>query len=177
VVKEAQLREKIRRVSAIPDGMKNFNQWRFELARLDDFLSVYEFKVQTLHEGLDGLNKLTTKAQVRIAENRDKMKILAGVLLKSHFTRIAKELRQNLDNDELLKYEIYAGSGENIRYKMAGGKTGGSSNMSDRKPAGQKWDFEGEYWEDEIGNYRSSLKNNCQNGNVGQAAQPDKRRN
>jgi hypothetical protein len=42
---------------------------------------------------------------------------------------------------------------------MAGGKTVGAK--PNRQPAGQKWEFEGEFWEDEIGHYRSSLKNNC----------------
>jgi hypothetical protein len=163
IVKIAQLKDKIKRVNTIPDGAKNYNAWRFELANLEDFLAVYEFKVDTLKEGLEGLNKMTPVAQKRIADNKDKMKVEAGKILKNHFVKIAKELRQNLDNDELLKYEVYAGSGENLRYKMAGGKTGGTSNMSGRAPAGMHWDFDGEYWEDEIGNYRSSLKNNCQN--------------
>jgi hypothetical protein len=163
VVKAAQLREKIKKAASIPDGMKNYNAWRFEVANVEDFLSVYDFKVETLHEGLDGLNRLIPKAQSRIAENKEKLKAQAGKIIKEHFVKLAKDLRQSLDNDELLKYEVYAGSGENLRYKMAGGKTGGSANMSDRKPAGQHWDFDGEFWEDEIGNYRSSLKNNCQN--------------
>ena len=150
--------------------MKHYNEWRFELANLEDFLNVYEFKVKTLREGLDGLNKMIPKAQERIAENKEKVKGQAGKIIKEHFVKLAKELRQNLDNDELLKYEVYAGSGENLRFKIAGGKTGGSSNMSDRKPAGEHWDFDGEYWEDEIGNYRSSLKNNCQNVAAGPGA-------
>lgn len=163
ILKVAQLREKIRKVATIPDGMKNYNAWRFELANLEDFLTVYDFKVKTLREGLDGLSRLMPHAQGRIAENKEKIKGQAGKILKERFLKIASELKQNLDNDELLKYEVYAGSGENLRYKIAGGKTGGTANLSNRQPAGQHWDFDGEYWEDEIGNYRSSLKNNCQN--------------
>ena len=76
---------------------------------------------------------------------------------------MAKDLHGTLENNELVKYEIYAGSGENIRYQAAGGKVGGNSkNAIARKPSGMNWDFQGEFWEDEIGNYRSSLKNNCQ---------------
>ncbi len=170
ILKVAQLREKIRKASSIPDGMKNYNSWRFELSNNEDFLAVYEFKVKTLREGLDGLNRMMPQAQKRIAENKDKIKDQAGKILKDHFVKIAKELRQNLDNDELLKYEVYAGSGENLRYKIAGGKTADKANMSNRQPAGQHWDFDGEYWEDEIGNYRSSLKNNCQNMAAGPGA-------
>lgn len=163
ILKVAQLREKIRKVASIPDGMRNYNSWRFELSNLEDFLTVYEFKVKTLREGLDGLNKMIPQATARIAANKDKIKDQAGKILKDHFVRLAKDLRQNLDNDELLKYEVYAGSGENLRFKIAGGKTLDKANLSNRQPAGQHWDFDGEYWEDEIGNYRSSLKNNCQN--------------
>ena len=58
--------------------MKNYNAWRFEMANLDDFLSVYDFKVQTLHEGLEGFNRLAPKAQSRIAENKEKLKPPVG---------------------------------------------------------------------------------------------------
>jgi hypothetical protein len=144
--------------------MKNFNAWRFELANNEDFLSIYEFKMKTMKEGLDGLNRLSAKAQVRIADLKTEMKDLAGKALKTHLTKITKELRMALDNDELLKYEIFAGSGENLRYKVAGGKglDPAKQREAERKLAGEKWQFDGEYWEDEIGHYRSTLKNNCQ---------------
>ena len=124
---------------------------------------MYEFKVKTLKEGLDGLAKLSTPAKSRIEERKTAMKEIAGKILREHFVRASKDLRRNLDNDELLKYEIYAGSGENLRYKMAGGKGTPDKKTVERKLAGLHWDFDGEYWEDEIGNYRSSMKNNCQN--------------
>jgi hypothetical protein len=61
-----------------------------------------------------------------------------------------------------LRYEIFSASGENIRFQVAGGK------KENRIPANVipkskslHWNFDGEYWEDEIGHYRSSLTNNC----------------
>jgi hypothetical protein len=66
--------------------------------------------------------------------------------------------------------EIFAGAGENIRYQVAGGETA----PANRVPANVKptkilnWEFDGEYWEDEIGNYRSQAQDNCpQKGKIG----------
>jgi tetratricopeptide (TPR) repeat protein len=164
----ASLKQKIKTASTTPGAMKNFNSWRFELANNEDFLSVYDFKMKTIDEGLAGLSRMAPKAVAHINDVKNKQKSKAGQLLKDNLVKVAKELTKSLENNELLKYEVYAGSGENLRYKIAGGKTGGSANMSNRAPAGQHWDFDGEYWEDEIGNYRSSMKNNCQNVAAGQ---------
>lgn len=97
-------------------------------------------------------------ADTRIANMRGSIeRVLANRLL-----RMKVDLARVLDNNELLRYEVFAGSGENIRYQVAGG------DVAHRVPANVlpkskalHWDFDGEYWEDEIGNYRSSLKNNC----------------
>jgi hypothetical protein len=80
----------------------------------------------------------------------------------NRITKIRTDLSRFMDNNELLRYEVFAASGENIRFQVAGGE------KSNRIPAtaipkskSLQWDFDGEYWEDEIGHYRSSLKNNC----------------
>ncbi len=158
------LNAKIASVAKIPNGAKNLNTWKYELANNKDFLSVYEFKLATMMEGEKGLMDLSKKSVPRLDQMKSTQRSTAGKILKTHYARLIKELKNTFENNELLKYEIYAGSGENLRYKIAGGKTGGPSKMNaNREPAGEKWDFDGEYWEDEIGNYRSSLKNNCQN--------------
>ncbi len=161
VTKVVALQQKIKKASVTPNAMKNFNAWKLELAQNEDFLNVYEFKMATYKEGEDGLKKLAAQAQERIGKLKVTYKESAGKILKSHMTRIVKELKMNFENNEFLKYEVYAGSGENIRYQVAGGKTKGGVKIPDRKVAAQNWEFEGEFWEDEIGNYRSSLKNNC----------------
>ena len=72
------------------------------------------------------------------------------------------DLARILENNELLRYEVFAGSGENIRYQVAGGETSRRIPASVLpKSKALHWDFDGEYWEDEIGHYRSTLKNNC----------------
>src|SRR5690606_8490365 len=64
---------------------------------------------------------------------------------------------------------IFSGSGENIRYVSAGGEVKGTkstrqtASKSHEKGKVFLWDFDGEFWADEIGNYKSSLKDNCPN--------------
>ena len=78
--------------------------------------------------------------------------------------KVEQKLASVLDNNELLRYEVFAGSGENIRYQAAGGETGSEKRVARTvKPESKalQWQFDGEYWEDEIGHYRSSLRDNC----------------
>lgn len=82
--------------------------------------------------------------------------------IANRILKVRTDLSRFMDNNELLRYEVFAASGENIRFQVAGGQ------KENRIPANVipkskslKWDFDGEYWEDEIGHYRSSLKNNC----------------
>ncbi len=100
---------------------------------------------------------------VKLAEQRiASSKVELERVLQKRLTSMKEDLIRILDNNELLRYEVYSGSGENIRFQVAGGE------KSNRVPASVlpkskslQWDFDGEYWEDEIGHYRSSLKNNC----------------
>jgi len=170
ITKIAQIQQKIKKIKNTPSAPRQSEAWRFELTNLEDFLSIYEFKVLTLKESLTGIERLAPVAQERIAKSKNEIRVQAGKILKQNFTQLIRDLKKNLDNNELIKYEIYADSGENIRYQVAGGKVGGPSKLSEsRKPTGMNWDFDGEFWEDEIGNYRSSLKNNCQANSAVQA--------
>lgn len=85
-------------------------------------------------------------------------------VLQKRFKEIGKELTQLIDQNELLRYEVFAGSGEDIRYQAAGGAIDGTSGRlpaTYRPSKSLQWTFDGEIWEDEIGHYRSSLINNC----------------
>ena len=96
-------------------------------------------------------------------------------VLQKRFHEMQKELALVVDQNELLRYEVFAGSGEDIRYQAAGGEIEGTSG---RLPASFKpskslqWTFDGEIWEDEIGHYRSSLINNCPKTERAMKAQP-----
>jgi hypothetical protein len=135
---------------------------------LDD-LNGYFFQVDLYSEAQSALPgyrlEVVGGADTRLASMRTKMeKVLSNRLLG-----MKTDLARYIDNNELLRYEVFAGSGENIRYQVAGGNTGNRVPASViPKSKSLQWDFDGEYWEDEIGHYRSGLKNNCAgtSGNV-----------
>ena len=135
---------------------------------LDD-LNDYFFQIDLYNEAqaaLPGYRKdVIGGADTRLTTMRSSMeKILSTRLL-----RMKTDLARYVDNNELLRYEVFAGSGENIRYQVSGGATANRVAASViPKSKSLQWDFDGEYWEDEIGHYRSGLKNNCAgaNGNV-----------
>jgi tetratricopeptide (TPR) repeat protein len=110
-----------------------------------------------------GFRNLRAVAQKRLNREKNKLRYVAGAKVKDQLRTMRKQIRQILEGNEFLRYEIFAGSGEDIRYQAAGGKT----VATNRIPASVKpqkilnWEFDGEYWEDEIGNYRSTLRNNC----------------
>lgn len=100
-------------------------------------------------------------------EKKTKIKSIQNVVLQNSYQNLEKDLEHWLDQSELLFYEIHNGAGEHLRYQMA------THNNDKRAPASEKlkaikkedrdllWSFDGEIWEDEIGHYRSSLKNVC----------------
>ncbi len=92
-----------------------------------------------------------------------KTKANVELVLAKRLFRMRKDLGMYLENNELLRYEVFAGSGENIRYQASGGKTQGKRIPANVIPKSKelKWDFDGEYWADEVGHYKSSLKSNC----------------
>lgn len=129
-----------------------------ELARLNDaFFSVDLFteakKASTVYQ-----REFIAAADRRRDQIRDRIEFVLDNRLK----KIRADLFRFLDNNELLRYEVFAASGENIRYQVAGGEkaTRIPANVLPKSKSLQ-WDFDGEYWEDEIGHYRSGLKNNC----------------
>ena len=135
---------------------------------LDD-LNDYFFQIDLYNEAKAALPSYRSDviggADQRLAGMRSSMeKILSTRLLK-----MKTELSRYVDNNELLRYEVFSGAGENIRFQVAGGSTANRIPASVLpKSKSLQWDFDGEYWEDEIGHYRSGLKNNCAgaNGNV-----------
>ncbi|MFN7825716.1 MAG: tetratricopeptide repeat protein [Pseudobdellovibrionaceae bacterium] len=91
------------------------------------------------------------------------MRKLAGSALKEKFNAMKTRLVASLDQTDVLQYELYSGAGEHIRYQMAGGEISEKERPELKVEPGKalKWDFKGEIWEDELGHYRSSLKNVC----------------
>lgn len=158
--------DRLRKLMAQARSKKNNRQQVALIDRdLDDTLAKLNsqfFYVDLYTEAKAGMDDYRREviggADNRIADMRGRIeKVLSNRLL-----RMKVELARMLDNNELLRYEVFAGSGENLRYQVAGGETGKRvpANVMPKSKSLQ-WDFDGEYWEDEIGHYRSSLKNNC----------------
>lgn len=157
-----ELRRKIGSIRKNPQMEQNRNMWNAELSKELEVLNDHFFHIDLFNEAksdLAGYKKEMIKgADSRVVGMRTKLeKVLA-----SRMKRMRTDLARILDNNELLRYEVFAGSGENIRYQVAGGEKGNRVPASViPKSKSLQWDFDGEYWEDEIGHYRSSLKNNC----------------
>ncbi len=124
---------------------------------------VAEIELQILGRGKEGLKKMQAVAQLRLENKKSNLRIQASEALKTRYSELVAVLGKLLEQEEVLAYEVYSGAGEHIRFQMAGGK------IDERTPAAltpeekksYKWKFRGEVWEDEIGHYRSSLKNVC----------------
>lgn len=135
------------------------HQWEKE--RLHSVPNRYELEV--IEESQQAFVRFQRSSQTKIMEVQHKLVSNASQVLYNRFKAMKSEMTKVLDNNEFLRYEIFAGSGENIRYQVAGGQTGGENRLpaSVKPQKMMNWSFDGEFWEDEIGNYRSSLKNNC----------------
>jgi hypothetical protein len=163
----ADLNAKVKKGEVNAQFAKDLSQWRqqrrFEENVLDNLkfeLSVYE----RTSSKFAGLSKL---AQERILKKKAQLQLAAGEMLKVRLKKVESRLANILENNELLRYETFAGSGENIRFHAT--STGQTEKINSKrmpvtaKPETKelKWSFSGEYWADEIGHYRSSLKDNC----------------
>ena len=136
--------------------------WKADLAHELEALNDHFFDVDIYNDAVAALPEYHKEAKLaadsRIADLHNHME----KILSTRILRMKADLARALDNNELLRYEVFAGSGENLRYQVAGGEQGNRVPASIvPKSKSLHWDFDGEYWEDEIGHYRSSLKNNC----------------
>lgn len=104
-----------------------------------------------------------SRSLARIDKEKVGLKEKASKALRSRLNELSKELTQALEQNEVLQYEILAGAGEHLRAQSAGAAVNDKKRDELKPEEGKnvKWNFQGEIWEDEIGHYRSSLKNVC----------------
>ncbi|MGZ3772618.1 MAG: tetratricopeptide repeat protein [Pseudobdellovibrionaceae bacterium] len=109
------------------------------------------------------IKAVRTQALARIEKEKSALRIQASKSLQTRFGEILVSLDKILDQNEVLQYELYSGAGEHIRYQMAGGEINDKERpeLKVEKEKSLNWKFKGEVWEDELGHYRSSLKNVC----------------
>lgn len=155
---------KIAKAKADKGMAKDLDQSRNSLKLERDRTIAYRFQLSILEQSRQGYLDFQKKSQAKLDQTAAAVTTKAGEALLKRASVMQSEMEKLLENNEFLRYEVFAGSGENIRYQVAGGEVSGQVN---RIPANVKptkmmnWNFDGEYWEDEIGSYRSSLQNNC----------------
>ena len=123
------------------------------------------FKIQQFiaSKARNSIKKLREMGVARMEKEKGELRLEAGTALKNRMTNLAGGLYRVLEQNEVLAYELYSGAGEHIRYQMAGGEIGEKERPELKVEAGKSlnFKFQGEIWEDEVGHYRSSLKNVC----------------
>lgn len=99
----------------------------------------------------------------RLDEEKKSYLKSAGAAVAGRFEQMLGKLSESLDQSEVLQYELYSGAGEHLRYQMAGGDVNEKERAELKVEDGKSlnWEFKGELWADELGHYRSSLKNVC----------------
>lgn len=143
----------MKREKASPDKLRKKEQ---------EFLAV-GIEHMIIGRARDGIKKMRTAAIERLDKEKDVLRVKVAKNLKSRYTDFVATLAHLVDQKEVLSYEIYSGAGEHIRFQMAGGdvQERQTASLAPDEKESYKWKFKGEVWEDEIGHYRSSLKNVC----------------
>jgi hypothetical protein len=126
-------------------------------------LMAYRIQYHIAKKARTSIKNLRTVGLARIDKEKFALRDTAATALQGRFGEMLASLDRVLDQNEVLKYELYSGAGEHIRYQMAGGEINDKERpeLKVEKEKSLNWKFKGEIWEDEVGHYRSSLKNVC----------------
>lgn len=129
----------------------------------------YRIQLHIAKKARLSIKNLRATGLARIDKEKTVLRAQAAQALEGRFKEMYAGLNKVLDQNEVLQYELYSGAGEHIRYQMAGGDVNEKERpeLKVKKEKSLNWKFKGEIWEDEVGHYRSSLKNVCpQESNV-----------
>ena len=157
-----EIRKNLGLIASKPALARNKRAWNYQMAQEMEKLNDHFFFIDLFKEAKAALpnyrSEVVGNAEKRLVSLRSQME----KVLRHRLERMKNELSVVLDNNELLRFEVFSGSGENIRYQVSGGEKNNRVPASAvPKSKALQWAFDGEYWEDEIGHYRSSIKNNC----------------
>jgi hypothetical protein len=143
-------------------------EWQNNLEREKNLTIGYRFQLAMLEQSRQGFLEFQNQSQKKLDSETTELTAKVGQCLMRHAKNMRAEMNRVLENNEFLRYEVFSGSGENIRYQVAGGEVGNANRVpASIKPTKMmNWSFDGEFWEDEIGSYRSSLHNNCPTANT-----------
>lgn len=133
-------------------------------------LQSFKYQQQGVKAARDVVKNIRDVSFARIDKDKTKHRTRAGVVLKERLAQLTGDLKDLLDQNELLQYEVYSGAGEHLRFQTVSQDVKGDdpkarelaqAQLMKEKDKKVKWNFQGEIWEDEIGHFRSSLKNVC----------------
>lgn len=114
-------------------------------------------------KAVTSIKALRNKGVARLEKEKTELRGVASLALQKRFKELYSSLDRVLGQNDVLQYEMYSGAGEHIRYQMAGGDVNDKKRDELKVQDGKSlhWKTKGEVWEDEVGHYRSSLKNVC----------------
>jgi len=121
-------------------------------------------KLHIYKKSREQMRSLRAEGLTRINVQKDLHKKLAGLALKQKMIDTHRSLLTAFEQVDLLQYEIFVGAGDQLRAVLSGLPIDPKSFKlvkSPKDPVEIKWEFKGEVWKDEIGYFRSSLKNIC----------------
>lgn len=159
-----------KRIAKIKENLKNpqVADQKVQLGQEQQNLEKRLAKTVLLQEvtarAYESLKRLQSESIPRLSKLKVDLKSQASTTLYTKLQSISKDLKHWLEQSQLLEYEIFSGAGEQLRYHMADNEGNKEEQMKTKKTVSDnsmKWDYQGEIWEDEIGNFRSSLKNVC----------------
>lgn len=157
------LKSQIARTKAERGSEKKLDEWRNSLKLERDLTVALRFQLAILEQSRQGYLTYQRASQAKLDSETAGLTVKAGETLLARARDMKSEMDRVLENNEFLRYEVFSGSGENIRYQVAGGDVGNVNRVPAhiRPTKMMNWSFDGEYWVDEIGSYRSSLQNVC----------------
>lgn len=154
----SELRMKFSSKKLKPEDLKSLKEQEKNLERE---LFAAKFEYQSVNRARNQVKEIREKAFGRIEEEKKRVRVVIKHNLEKRFETLSEQLKGILDQLEVLQYEIYSGAGEQLRYQAAGGDVSTEKREVSAKDKSTTWKFKGEIWEDEIGHFRSSLKNVC----------------
>jgi hypothetical protein len=134
---------------------------KFQIA--DRKLMSYRIQYHIAKKARISIKTLREEGISRLEKEKEELRLQASKALQIRFNELVADLDHVLEQNEVLQYELFSGAGEHIRYQMAGGEVSEKERpeLKVEKEKSLTWKFKGEIWEDEVGHYRSSLKNVC----------------
>jgi len=169
---------------AVMDGTDAFNQLRAKLDRQesnlpdmvtrrflqeDNFLDTVK-SVSAAEEEIQRLTNISGDAFATVATEwmKERIDVLVqteGVRITSRVQEMADDLQDLLNSTEISKLDILDMETQLLERASMTGKLEEAKRQANRKKRIKRkefvWDYEGEYWADEVGYYRVSAKSEC----------------